>query len=192
MSAALSSALWYLGRGTGVGALLLLTLSVCLGILTKSGRRVPGLSRFALTDLHRTASLTGSGLLVVHIVSLFFDPYSQLRLLDFLIPFQGSYRPIFLGLGTLALDLIVLVVGTSLLRHRLGPRVFRAVHWFTYALWPLALLHGLGIGTDAASTWFTALAAGCAGLVATLGAWRLMPAFAQRGRTRIPREVSTR
>lgn len=192
MSATLSAALWYLGRGTGVGALLLLTLSVCLGILTRSGRRLPGLPRFSVTDLHRTASLTGAGLLVVHITSLLLDPYAQLRLLDFVLPFQGQYRPVYLGLGTLALDLVGLVVVTSLLRHRLGPRVFRAIHWFTYALWPLALVHGLGIGTDAVSSWFTAMAAGCAALVAIAGAWRLTPAFAERGRTRIPREVSTR
>lgn len=192
MSAVLDSSLWYLGRGTGIGALLLMTLAVCLGIITRSGRRLPGLPRFALTDLHRTASLTGSGLLVVHVASLLLDPYAQLRLVDLVLPFGGQYRPFYLGLGTLALDFLVLVVASSLLRHRLGPRVFRAVHWLTYALWPLALLHGLGIGTDAPKTWFTALAVGCAGAVAVVASWRLTPSFAERGRARIPREVGTR
>ncbi len=192
MSATLTSALWYLGRGTGIGALVLLTLAVCLGILTRSGRRLPGLPRFALADLHRTASLTGSGLIALHVTSLLFDPYAQLRLADLVLPFQGIYRPVFLGLGTLAVDLILLVVSTSLLRHRIGPRAFRAVHWLTYLLWPFALLHGLGIGTDAPSPWFTGLAAGCAALVASAAMWRLTPSFAQRGRTRIPREVGSR
>lgn len=192
MTHALVTAMWYLGRGTGVGALALLTLSVCLGIITRSGRRLPGLSRFALSDLHKTAALTATGLLGVHIGTLLFDPYAQLRLADIVLPFQGQYRPLYLGLGTLAVDLIVLVVGSSLLRHRIGPRVFKAIHWLTYLLWPLALLHGLGIGTDAPTTWFTALAATCAGLVATVVAWRVTPAFAERGRVRIPREAASR
>lgn len=191
-SAALTSALWFLGRGTGVVSLVLLTVAVCLGILTRSGRRLPGLSRFTVADLHRTASLTGVGLIAVHVVSLLLDPYAQLRLVDLVLPFDGRYRPVYLGLGTLAVDLLVLVVATSLLRHRLGPRVFRAVHWLTYLLWPFALVHGLGIGTDAPTAWFTALAAGCAGAVAAAGVWRLTPAFAERGRARIPREVGTR
>lgn len=192
MTHTLITSLWYLGRGTGIGALVLLTLSVCLGIITRSGRPLPGLPRFALTDLHKTASLTASGLLLAHIGTLLFDPYAQLRLADIVIPFQGVYRPAYLGLGTLAVDLMLLVVGSSLLRHRLGPRAFRAVHWLTYLLWPLALLHGLGIGTDAPAGWFTWLAAGCAGLVGIVLAWRLTPSFAERGRVRIPRELGTR
>jgi sulfoxide reductase heme-binding subunit YedZ len=192
MTHTLITALWYLGRGTGVGALVLLTLSVCLGIITRSGRRMRVLPRFALNDLHKTAALTATGLLAVHIGSLLFDPYAQLRLADVIIPFQGQYRPLYLGVGTLAVDLIALVVGTSLVRHRIGPRVFKAVHWLTYALWPLALLHGLGIGTDAPSTWFTALAAACAGVVGLVVVWRVTPAFAERGRVRIPREVVSR
>lgn len=192
MTHTLITALWYLGRGTGVSALVLLTLSVCLGIVTRSGRRLPGLPRFALTDLHKTAALTATGLLAVHIGTLLFDPYAQLRLADVVLPFQGQYRPIYLGLGTLAIDLVALVVATSLLRHRIGPRAFKVVHWLTYLLWPLALLHGLGIGTDAPSTWFTALSATCVGLVAMIVAWRVTPAFGERGRVRVPREVASR
>lgn len=192
MTHTLITALWYLGRGTGVSALVLLTLSVCLGIVTRSGRRLPGLPRFALSDLHKTAALTATGLLAVHIGTLLFDPYAQLRLADVVLPFQGQYRPIYLGLGTLAIDLVALVVATSLLRHRIGPRAFKVVHWLTYLLWPLALLHGLGIGTDAPSTWFTALSATCVGLVAMIVAWRVTPAFGERGRVRVPREVASR
>lgn len=192
MTAAETSALWFLGRGTGVVALVLLTLSVVLGIVTRSGRRLPLLPRFTLADLHRTAGLTAVALLGIHVGTLLFDPYAQLRLTDLVVPFQGQYRPLYLGLGTLALDLLVAVVATSVLRHRLGPRAFRAVHWTAYALWPLALLHGLGIGTDAPTTWFAVLAAGCGGAVTAALVWRLTPAFAQRGRTRTPREVRTR
>ncbi len=165
---------------------------MALGILTRSGRSLPGLPRFTVADLHRTASLTAVGLVAVHVTTLLLDPYAQLRVLDLLWPFQGRYRPVYLGLGTLALDLLLVVIATSLLRHRLGPRAFHAVHWAVYALWPLALLHGLSIGTDAPTAWFTAVAAGCAGVVAAAVLWRIRPAFAERGHTRIIREARPR
>ena len=97
------------------------------------------LPRFAVADVHRFAALAGTLLVGLHLALLFFDPYAQLRLVDFVVPFLGAYRPLWLGLGTLAFDLLAVVIVTSLLRHRLGVRVFRAVHWATYALWPVAI-----------------------------------------------------
>lgn len=192
MSAVLVTALWWLGRGTGVMALVMFTISVVLGIVTRSGRAPSWLPRFAAGDLHKTAALTGTALVGVHVGALLFDPYAQLRLLDVLLPFQGAYRPMWLGLGTAAVDLLLAVVVTSLLRHRVGPRVFRAVHWATYVLWPIALLHGLGTGTDAALLWFRAIAIACAAVVFAALWWRTAPSFAERGRQRTPRKVVTR
>ncbi len=139
--------------------------------------------------MHRTAALTGTGLLAAHVVSLFLDPYAQLRLVDLVLPFLGTWRPLWLGLGTLALDVVVAVTATSLLRHRVGPRVFRAVHWGTYVLWPVALLHALGAGSDAGSTWLRVAAAACAAAVLLAAGWRLTPSFAERGWRRTPRKV---
>jgi predicted ferric reductase len=184
----LSQALWALGRGTGIVALLMFTLTLVLGVTTRSGRPL-GLGRFGIADLHRTAALTGTGLILVHVVSLYFDPYAQLRLVDFLVPFLGSYRPVWLGLGTLALDLLGLITVVSLLRQRIGPRIFRAVHWGTYVLWPVALLHALGNGTDAGSAWMTGIAAACVLAVAVAVGWRLLPSYDGRGWRRAPRKV---
>ncbi len=192
MSATLTAALWYLGRGTGTMALVMFTVSVVLGILTRSGRTLSWLPRFAVSDLHRTAALTGTSLVALHVGSLLFDPYAQLRLVDLVVPFGGAYRPLWLGLGTAAADLLVAIVATSLLRHRIGPRVFRAVHWATYAMWPVALLHGLGTGTDAGTPWFRAIALGCAAAVLGALAWRTSPSFVERGWRRAPRKVVSR
>lgn len=190
MTAGLDQALWALGRGTGVVALVMFTITVVLGIVTRSGRPVAGLGRFGVSDVHRTAALTGTGLVAVHVGSLLLDPYAQLRLVDAALPFLGSYRPLYLGLGTLALDLLAVVIVVSLLRHRVGPRVFSAVHWSTYLLWPVALAHALGTGTDAASAWMTGLAAACFATAAAAVGWRLLPSYDDRGRTRIPRKVA--
>jgi methionine sulfoxide reductase heme-binding subunit len=158
--------------------------------VTRSGRPVPGLGRFGTSDLHRTAALTGTGLVAVHVGSLLLDPYAQLKAVDLVFPFLAGYRPLWLGLGTLALDLIGVVTVVSLLRHRVGPKVFKAVHWATYALWPTALLHAIGSGTDAATLWFRALAVVCVSAVVTAVGWRLAPSYAGRGWTRHPRRTA--
>ncbi len=185
----MSEALWALGRGTGLVALVVFTLSLVLGVVTRSGRDVAGLGRFGLNEVHRTAALTGVGLIAVHVGTLLFDPYAQLHVVDLVVPFLGSYRPLWLGLGTLAVDLLIVVTVVSLLRDKVGPRVFKAVHWATYALWPVALVHSLGTGTDAGSLWMDALVATCTAAVAVAVGWRLLPSYAERGNARTSRSV---
>jgi sulfoxide reductase heme-binding subunit YedZ len=182
----MSNALWYLGRGTGVASLLLLTIVVTLGIATRSGRPVLGLPRFAVAAVHRTASLTAVVFLLIHVGTLYFDPYAQLQVIDFLVPFTGAYRPFWLGLGTVGLDLVAALVVTSLLRHRIGVRTWRAIHWLAYLSWPVALLHALGDGTDNGTWWLRAVAAVCA--LAVLGAvgWRVSEHFQEYGDARVP------
>jgi methionine sulfoxide reductase heme-binding subunit len=185
-----TSALWDLGRGTGVVALTMFTISLVLGIVARSGRRVAGLGRFGVSDLHRTAALTGAGLVVVHVGSLLVDPYAQLRLVDLVLPFLATYRPLWVGLGTLAVDVLILVTLASLLRQRIGPRLFRTIHWATYALWPMALLHSLEAGTDAGTAWFRWLAVVCVAAVVAAVGWRVVPSFGERGWSRRPRRLA--
>ena len=171
------SALWYLGRGTGVVAAVLLTLVVALGIATRGGRPLPGLPAFAVGLVHRNAALLSICLLVVHVTTLLSDPYAQLRLVDLVFPFVGSYRPFWQGMGTLAFDLILLLVLTSLLRRRIGVRAWKAIHWTAYAAWPLAMLHLLGNGTDSGTLWLRLTALGCAALVGVAVARRSAAGF---------------
>jgi methionine sulfoxide reductase heme-binding subunit len=179
-------ALWALGRGTGITALVFLSMSLALGIATRSGRRVAALPRFAVADIHRFVALSGTLLVVFHVVLLLFDPYAQLRLIDVVVPYLGAYRPFWLGLGTVTCDVLVVLIVTSLLRHRLGPRTFRVVHWATYATWPLALAHALGNGTDVGHAWFQGVAGCCALMVATATGWRLRADFVEYSDARIP------
>lgn len=177
----MSSALWSFGRGAGVSALVLFSLVVVLGIVVRAGRPLPGLPRFAVTAVHRTTSLTAVGFLVLHVGSLMFDPYAQLRLVDAVVPFVGTYKPFWQGLGTLALDLVVLLVVSSLLRQRIGLRTWRVLHWTAYLCWPVAVAHAIGNGTDGTSTWLLAVVGVC--VLAVLGAvgWRLTRRFGGAG-----------
>lgn len=172
-------ALWAIGRGTGITALGFLTVSVALGIATRSGRSISVLPRFAVADVHRFAALAGTLLVVLHMTLLFFDPYAQLRLMDFVVPFLGAYRPLWQGLGTLAFDVLAVIVVTSLLRQRVGVRAFRAVHWLTYALWPIALAHALGNGTDVYRGWFLGFAGCCVLTVGAAVVWRMRTDFTE-------------
>jgi sulfoxide reductase heme-binding subunit YedZ len=175
----MTDALWYFARGSGLMSLVLLTIVVALGIGARSGRTAFGLPRFVVSLLHRNAALMALCLIAGHVVSLFFDPYAQLRLIDLVVPFLGAYRPFWLGLGTLAFDLVLALVVTSLVRHRLGSRAWRAVHWLAYLCWPVALLHGLHTGTDGGTWWLRAAAGLCVVAVAAAAAWRVSPSFAR-------------
>jgi predicted ferric reductase len=158
--------LWYLNRATGVVCLVLFTAVMLLGVAVHLRTRLPGLPRFGTVTLHRSVSLIAVAFLGVHIVSAVADSYVSIGLTDVLVPFVGDYQPLWLGLGTVSLDLLIAVVATSLLRARLGHRAWRAVHWLAYASWPLAVVHGLGIGTDLADGWLLWLGIGCVAAVA--------------------------
>jgi sulfoxide reductase heme-binding subunit YedZ len=141
-------ALWYLSRATGLVSFLVLSLTVMLGAIIKRNGKVPGLPRFAAVGLHRNATLFALALLGVHIVSAVVDPYVSIGWAAAVIPFTSSYEPLALGLGALAIDLTIAVVITSLLRFRIGLRLWRAVHWLAYAIWPLAAIHGITAAHD--------------------------------------------
>ena len=174
-----SEALWALGRGNGVVALAFMTLSVVLGIGVRSGRPLFTLPRFGIADVHRFVALAATLLVALHMGLLFLDPYAKLRLIDFVVPFLGAYRPLWQGLGTVAFDVLLVVIITSLLRRRLGLRIFRAVHWTTYLLWPIAMAHSLGNGTDTGRAWFLGFAGVCALMVAVTLVWRLRANFTE-------------
>ncbi|GAA1072463.1 ferric reductase-like transmembrane domain-containing protein [Kitasatospora arboriphila] len=170
------SPLWYATRAGGTVALLLLTATLVLGIAA-GGRYAPKrIARFEIGALHRNLSLLTTVFLGLHIATAIADPFVRLRWLDAVVPFASSYRPFWLGLGALAVDLLLAVLVTSALRLRIGRRSWKAVHWLAYALWPLALLHGAGTGTDTRLTLQLGLAAGCLAAVVAAVWWRLLRA----------------
>jgi sulfoxide reductase heme-binding subunit YedZ len=156
------SPLWYLSRGTGAVVLLLLTVSVVLGIVDQRHWRPPGWPRFVLDALHRNVSLLVLALLAVHIASSVIDSFAPIRLVDAFLPFVSAYRPVWLGLGALAFDMLLAVLITSALRRYLGHRIWRMVHWLAYVSWPVAVVHGLTTGTDGKAAWLLALTTTCA------------------------------
>jgi predicted ferric reductase len=156
---------WYLTRSTGAVALLLLTVAIVLGVIDVQRWSTPRWPRFVVDSLHRNVSLLAMVFLVLHILTSVLDSFAPISLVDAFIPFTGAYRTFWLGLGAVSFDLLLAVTVTSLLRRRMGFARWRAVHWLTYASWPIALLHGFGTGSDVKSRWLLALSIGCLAIV---------------------------
>jgi sulfoxide reductase heme-binding subunit YedZ len=121
----------------------------------------------------------------LHVGTTVVDSYTSINLTDAFVPFLSSYKTFWLGLGTVAWDLIVALVITSLLRQRLGHRAWRAVHWCGYLCWPVALVHAAGIGTDAPRSWVFYLTVGCVTAVASAVAVRVMSCWPDRKLLRV-------
>jgi methionine sulfoxide reductase heme-binding subunit len=177
MSLALNSpALWYATRATGLVTLLLLTVSMLLGIVTAGRLASEKWPRFLTVGLHRNITLLVLIFLALHVASTVVDTYTSIPATAALIPFASSYKAPWLGLGAVAVDLLIAVMVTSLLRSRLGFRAWRRLHWLAYACWPVALIHGLGTGTDQRTLWVFAATLSCAAAVAAAATWRLATA----------------
>jgi predicted ferric reductase len=168
--------LWYATRATGLVTLLLLTASVLLGILTAGRFSSDRWPRFLSQGLHRNISLLVLVFLALHVSTTVIDTYTSISLTAAFIPFTSSYKAGWLSLGAVALDLLVALVATSLVRHRIGHRAWRRVHWLAYACWPVAMAHGVGIGTDRSATWVIALTMACGASVVSVFGWRLVTA----------------
>ncbi len=166
--------LWYLNRGTGVVLLVLYTATVVLGLLSVSRR--PGVRRvpqFFVQGLHRAVSGMATALLLVHVVTAVLDTYVDIRWYDVFVPWGGTYRPIYLAAGAIAVDLLLAVGLTSLARARLSDRAWRVVHLLAYPSWAASVAHTVGIGTDMATPWLRMLLVGSVGVVVAVGVTRL-------------------
>jgi methionine sulfoxide reductase heme-binding subunit len=169
---------WYLMRGSGLVALVLLSVTLALGVVGVKRWGSTRWPRIVTAGLHRNVSLLAVCFLGVHILTALVDNWIGLSWFGVVIPFQSTYRPIWVGMGALALDLLIAVMATSLFRRHIGRRAWRVVHWFTWALWPVAVAHALGSGTDVGSGWALGMVATCVAMVLAAMVWRVRPAAA--------------
>lgn len=172
MTIASARALWFATRGTGVVSLVLLTAIVVLGVATSARAKGTRWPRFVVAGLHRNLTLAALVFIALHVVTTVADGFAPIGLKDAVVPFLSPYRPIWLGLGAVAFDLLLALTVTSLLRARIGQRLWRALHWSAYAAWPVALVHALGTGTDARLGWMQLLGVASTGAVIAAVAYR--------------------
>jgi sulfoxide reductase heme-binding subunit YedZ len=168
-----STALWYATRASGLMALILLTLTMVLGITTTTRARARNWPGFAHQELHRRISILAVVFLGIHVLTSVLDTFVNISWAAIVIPFTSQYSSFWVGVGAVALDLMVAVFVTSLLRDRMRPGTWRAVHWLAYLSWPIALAHTFGMGTDSREIWVIVLGAVCVLSVALALVWRL-------------------
>jgi sulfoxide reductase heme-binding subunit YedZ len=169
-------AVWYLMRASGAVALLLLTLVSALGVATVARLRPGRLPRFVTLALHRNISLLAVAFLSVHVLTAVIDPDAAVRLVAVVLPTVSANYGIWLALAALAFDLLIALVVTSLLRRRVPRHAWRVLHYAAYLAWPVALLHGVGMGTDSGALWMLAIDALCVALFAGAVVLRLWKA----------------
>lgn len=167
---------WAVGRSTGVVAMVLLTLSVAMGVRARAAKPFLGLPRFAVTNIHRSISLMSVVFTMVHVLTLLFDKYSGLNLMDMVVPFGASINIFLNALGTVSLDLLLALAITGLLKTKISERFFHLVHWSAYLCWPLAIVHAFE-GSDLGELWYLAVALTCIAVVCGSLIFRLSTNF---------------
>ncbi len=169
--------LWYVNRGSGLAALLLLTASVVLGVVSVMRVHSPRWPRFALALVHRNLSLLALVFGAVHVATSVIDSYVPITLANAFIPFTAQYKPLWLAVGAISADLMIAVLITTALRRRIGFRAWRGVHLASYVCWAGGVVHSIGVGTDARSAvWGVMIMAGCIGAVGGAFVQRTAPA----------------
>jgi predicted ferric reductase len=179
------SADWVLARASGLGAFALLTLAVALGLALGLRLASPAWPRFLTNELHRFVTVLALWMTALHLLALLVDSQSGASLTAVLVPFAADRDALATGLGVLALDLVVAVWLSTLLRARIGYRAWRRLHRLALVAWGIALAHGLLSGTDTGRAWTTVVYLAGAALVGSLlFAWlgRLLGGRRGRGR----------
>lgn len=147
---------WITSRAAGITALLAVTASVLIG-LTMATRilRRPKLNR-TLMSIHEHTALAGLIAIAVHGLTLLGDPWLRPGLSGLVVPFTMAYRPLYTGLGVIAAFLAALLGLSFYARRRIGANLWRKAHRWTIAVYVLGVIHTLGAGTDASTTWMRA------------------------------------
>lgn len=174
---------WYLNRASGAVAYLLLWGSVVWGLLLSS-KFARGFARPpALLDAHRFLSGAGLGFSLFHGLILMGDRYLSFPLNAVLVPFASGYEPLLVAAGQIGLWLSVLLVVTSYLRRWIGQRLWRFLHFSSFAAYWLVLLHAWLLGTDSGLLGMQALYLSTGGAVLFLTLYRLLEGRGSRHRS---------
>ncbi len=144
---------WIFLRAAGIGAYLMLFGSVAWGLFATTGLGGKRISRNTATLVHQFLSTGAFLLLGAHLGGLLLDRFVIFRPLDLLVPLHAGFRPVAVAAGILTMYAMVVVLGSSWLRKRVGPRWWRRLHILAVPMFSLALVHGVFAGTDTLRPW---------------------------------------
>jgi sulfoxide reductase heme-binding subunit YedZ len=184
---------WYLSRAAGLMSFAALSGSVILGLLLSSRSGPRWLPKAALFELHQFLAVLGLALAGVHAGALLFDSTVRFGAIDVLVPFAAPYRPAWTGLGVAAAWLSAAVAASFWVKKRIGQKAWRRFHFVSFAVYLMALGHGIGAGSDTGAPvvyWGYVLSAG---MVVGLTVFRVLAVRLQRrpARQQRPRRGAT-
>ena len=156
--------IWIIARSTGTASLVALTLSVLTGIALRTGTLAWLSHNRGVRVVHGFLTVLWIPLGLAHVIALLFDRYAQVGLVDLVVPFGVSYGRLAIGLGTISMQLILVVLVSTWLRSWLSNEQWQWFHRLSYVAFIAAFAHGVMSGTDlanpvvAALAWITAAA----------------------------------
>jgi sulfoxide reductase heme-binding subunit YedZ len=163
---------WYAARAAGITAYLLLTGVVLLGMTMASKQPLARWPRFSLEDVHRFGGLLVGSFVALHVVTIAIDAWLPFTFTSIVVPFASRYRPLWVGLGIVAAELLVALAITNHYRRRMPYRYWRRAHFLNFAVWAAATAHGLGSGTDRSAPWLLAVEVAAVVAVVAVVVWR--------------------
>jgi hypothetical protein len=172
---------WYAARAAGIVAYVLLSLVVCLGLAMAGKAPTRRWPKFTQEGIHRVGGLMVGTFLAIHIGTIAADSYLPFKPVELIVPLASHYRPIWIGLGICAAELLLALAITNRLRKRLEYKTWRSVHYLNFGVWTAATLHSIGIGTDRSAPWMLAIYAVAVGAVGGLLGWRFGRTLSWRG-----------
>ncbi|MEQ1756733.1 MAG: hypothetical protein ABL986_00310 [Vicinamibacterales bacterium] len=177
-----STSFWYLSRASGFVAYLLLWGSVMWGLLLSTGTGRSWMRPPLLLDAHQFLSAAAVGFASFHGLVLMGDRFVSFSFLAIVVPFAGSYEPLLVACGQIAIWLSVLLIASFHLRRHLGGQVWRRLHYASFVAFWLAWVHGLALGSERATLWASLLYLGTVASVIFLTLYRVLSTPRLHGR----------
>jgi predicted ferric reductase len=143
-----TSAFWYMARAGGFLAYLLLWFSIIWGLTLSTKVMTTRIPASVAYGLHEFLSILAICFALLHAVVLLGDEYIKFNLFQLMIPFTAPYRPVWTGLGTITLYLGIVMIGSFYIRKQIGQKAWRILHYLTFGVYGLSLVHGLMAGSD--------------------------------------------
>jgi len=163
---------WYAARAAGITAYLLLSGVVLLGLTMATKKTFARWPRFTVEDIHRFGGLLVGTFVGIHVVTVAVDAWLPFSVQSLIVPFISAYRPLWVGLGIAAAELLIALAVTNHYRRRLPYAFWRRAHYLNFAVWGAATVHGIGSGTDRSAPWAFAIYATAVSAVSAAIVWR--------------------
>lgn len=165
---------WIITRATGISSFILLALMTVIGASITTGLLFRFMSPATAWSLHRAIGSTLLISVLIHVISLLFDHFINLHLVDVFVPFASSYQPLYVALGTIGFYLLLLILITSLYTMSKYARFWRIVHYLGFVMFASIFLHGVLVGTDTHQWWMQVIYWGAGIAVGAISIYRVV------------------